>query len=101
MNARSNHFVLLSLLMLSGICNIVYSAEKQTTLRVEPAELRLAGELDRVQLVVTSHILKNHTIDVTHQVKYKSQTPRVVSVSSSGQVTPLANGESDHCCSIG
>ncbi|MCH9654897.1 MAG: DUF1549 and DUF1553 domain-containing protein [Planctomycetes bacterium] len=93
MNARSNHFVLLSLLMLSGICNIVYSAEKQTTLRVEPAELRLAGELDRVQLVVTSHILKNHTIDVTHQVKYKSQTPRVVSVSSSGQVTPLANGK--------
>ncbi|WP_298863652.1 DUF1549 and DUF1553 domain-containing protein [uncultured Gimesia sp.] len=93
MNACSTRFVFLSLLMFFGISNIVHSAERQTTLRVEPAALRLAGELDRVQLVVTSHITKHYSLDVTHQVKYRSQTPQVVSVSRSGRVTPLANGK--------
>jgi len=93
MNARPNCLSLFSLLILFGTSNYIYGAEKQTTLRVEPAELRLVGELDRAQLVVTSRIAKNRVIDVTHQVKYNSQTPQIVSVSSRGQVTPLANGK--------
>lgn len=93
MNVRSNCVALLSLLVLLNVSNTANSAEKQTTLHVEPAEIRLTGELDRIQLVVTSRTAKNRMIDVTHQVKYTSQTHQVVSVSSTGRVTPLANGK--------
>ena len=58
------------------------------TFRVQPTDIRLNGELDRVQLVVTSC----DDIDITGDVVFESRTPEVSSVSSPGRVAPHANG---------
>lgn len=93
MNNRLNQFLLLPIMiLLLGISNFAFSAENQSKLLVEPSKPLLAGKLDRVQLVVTSRIDKNRTVDVTHQVSYHSLSPEIISVSNSGRITPLKNG---------
>ncbi|HWB00797.1 MAG TPA: DUF1549 and DUF1553 domain-containing protein [Pirellulales bacterium] len=58
---------------------------------VEPLAATLTGNFARVQLQATRREA-NRALDVTREARYSSLSPQVVSVSDTGQVTPLANG---------
>ncbi|MDA1231185.1 MAG: DUF1549 domain-containing protein, partial [Planctomycetota bacterium] len=60
-----------------------------TNFCVRPAEVRLNGELDRVQLVVTT----DDDIDITGEVIFESSVADVAVVSTQGRVAPRANGQ--------
>ncbi len=61
-------------------------------LRVEPAEIRLAGNLDAVQLAVSAPQTPGQPADVTRAVRYESLTPQLVRVTATGLVRPIGNG---------
>ena len=63
-------------------------------LSVLPGELRLVGSEDSRQIVVTQ-ATKQYPIDVTRQVRYEVDPKGIVDVSSSGYVTPVANGRAN------
>jgi hypothetical protein len=61
-----------------------------TTRPISAATLR--GPDARLQLVVTASFSTGQFRDWTHAVRYSVEPPTVASVSSSGEVTPLADG---------
>lgn len=87
-------FVLFSLLALSqcdlAICD---AAAPGTDLRVEPAEIQIAGNLDRVQFVVTAENSAGRRIDITRRATYEVLTPAHARVSTVGRVTPIESGD--------
>ena len=86
-------FVSLGLLALSqcdlSICD---AAAPGTSLRVEPAEVQIAGNLDRVQFAVTVENDSGRRIDVTARATYEVLTPALARVSTSGRITPIESG---------
>ena len=68
------------------------AATPDTDFRVEPAEAQIAGNLDRVQFVVTVENDSGHTIDVTRHATYEVLTPALARVSTSGRLTPIESG---------
>lgn len=77
--------------VLVGCClagNIAVAAE--TELKLVPSELRWADAFARQQLLVSAGEL-----DVTHECKYESSNPAVVSVDATGYVVPLAPGKAE------
>ena len=67
----------------------VVPAGEPLALRAEPSEIRLAGPLARVQLVVTAPDGQGVPFDVTRSVTCRCLTADLLSVSDSGLVTPL------------
>ncbi len=67
-------------------------ASEPVTIHVDPSEVRLVSDLDRVQLVVSASTSSDHSQDVTHEATYESLSPGVVSVSARGRVSPQAAG---------
>jgi hypothetical protein len=62
---------------------------------VGPADVSLSGNYSRTQLVVTARGksgVNEHSADLTHQAKYRSSDPRVVSVSPAGELLAEGNG---------
>ena len=59
---------------------------------VEPRSAKLVGNFARLQLQAAERA-GDRARDVTRQVQYTSLSPKILGVSSSGQVTPLANGK--------
>lgn len=86
-------FVVLSLVALNqcdlSICD---AAAPGTGLRVEPAEVKIAGNLDRVQFVVTGTNDSGQKIDVTARATYEVLTPVLARVSTSGRLIPIESG---------
>ena len=86
-------FVSISLLVLSQcdlpICN---AAAPATGLRVEPAEVQIAGNLDRAQLVVTAESDTGRRFDVTDRATYEILSPALARVSTSGRLAPIQSG---------
>lgn len=70
----------------------VVTAGEPLALRAEPSEIRLAGPLARVQLVVTAQDGQGVPFDVTRSVTCRCLTADLLSVSDSGLVTPLREG---------
>jgi hypothetical protein len=60
---------------------------------VQPTSVRLTGDLDRVQLVVSTATQDGRVSDWTRSARFQSLVPAVAAVSPSGLVRPLANGQ--------
>jgi len=65
---------------------------ERPTIHVEPTEVRLVGDLDRVQIVVTAGNATERSIDITAEATYESLLPAVASVSASGRIAPKTFG---------
>ena len=63
-----------------------------TRLEVFPKEAVMDAQ-GKHQLVVTAHLSNGQQEDVTHEVRYVSNNPEVVKVSSEGQVEAVRTGE--------
>jgi hypothetical protein len=70
-------------------------AAKVTALEVEPAEVRLRGKYDYIQLIVTGRLASGDRIDVTRMAEYGTDNPAdccLVGVSQSGVVKAKTDG---------
>src|SRR5262245_129761 len=62
------------------------------TLHIEPAELRLSGNIDAAQLAVSIKNGDGHLIEQTREGKYETLDPEVAQVNAAGVVRPTGNG---------
>ncbi len=89
--AKSSLFVAL----LVALTNVAVAADG--TIEVEPREGKLIGKFARLQLRVTRQSADTAdivpTVDATREAVYSTPTPAILSVSITGQVTPLAAGQ--------
>jgi hypothetical protein len=62
---------------------------------IHPATVALKGEDDSKQLIVTGTLAGARLQDLTGDVKYEVADPKVVRVTASGRVIPLADGRTE------
>src|SRR5260370_11548413 len=60
-----------------------------------PSQNKLKGSDDSQQLVLTAGLAENQHQDLSADVKYEVADPRIVRVTSSGRVIPLADGQTE------
>jgi len=75
-----------------ALASPVVADEKQSGLRVEPAEATLKGSIDRLQLQVSLQE-GDRVVDVTRSAVYTSLKPEICSVTPTGRVIPLSSGK--------
>jgi hypothetical protein len=65
-----------------------------TQIEIQPASFHITGTRQTLQLIVTGRLSDSELADVTHAVTYRvpDPDPGVVTVTSSGRVSPLRNG---------
>jgi hypothetical protein len=63
-----------------------------SSLDVQPKDIRLVGDDDSRQLVVTAVTKAGQLQDLTGDVRYEIADPRVARITASGRVVPLGNG---------
>ncbi len=71
------------------------------TLTVHPAQIALKGIDDAQQLILTAELLDGRVQDLTPDVKYETANNKIVRVTSTGRVLPLANGNTEIVVSFG
>lgn len=79
-----------SALVLLGAC---VSQAPKVDLQVTPPTLTLEGNFVRVQLLVAAGADKERAADLTHKALYQSSRPEVVTVSPTGRLLAMSNGE--------
>src|SRR5262249_9175657 len=62
------------------------------SLSVQPASIKLVGSDDTCQIVLTGQLTGARLQDLSGDVKYEVADAKIVRVTSSGRVYPLANG---------
>lgn len=74
-------------------------------IRISPAKVELAGNFARTQLVVTetdsAEQMSDRSVDLTHSAVYKSTNPKIVSVSKTGRLLAVSNGQAEIVVSVG
>ena len=83
---------IIALAMVSVVGNVVHAENTPVSLRVEPQQAKLAGNLSRLQLLVTGTNSSGRQLDLTRSAKYENLSTSVVSVSETGVVVPRASG---------
>ncbi len=68
---------------------------------VHPSKIALKGIDDAQQLVLTAELLNGRLQDLTGDVKYEVADNKVVRVTSTGRVLPLANGATEITAAFG
>jgi hypothetical protein len=68
------------------------AASEVKELQVFPAEIKLIGEDDARQMVLTAVLQSGSLQDLTGNVQYEPANTAIVRVTSAGRVTPVANG---------
>jgi len=68
---------------------------------VHPAKIALKGMDDAQQLVFTAELIGGRLQDLTGEVKYEVADKKVVRVTSTGRVLPLANGTTEITAAFG
>lgn len=91
MRRRSVRCSFLSLLAIYWLA-VPLAQGAELSLQVEPAEVRLVGVLDRVQLVVIAMGAEGVPADVTREATFESVSPLAV-VSNSGRVAGVMEGK--------
>lgn len=61
-------------------------------LKIAPADIKLVGEDDARQIVLTGAITSGGSQDLTGDVEYEVADSKIARVTSTGRVVPLANG---------
>ncbi len=62
------------------------------TLTVQPDKVILKGIDDAQQLILTASLAGSRVLDLTHDVKYEVADDKIVRVTSTGRIVPIANG---------
>ena len=89
---RLGRLVAAWLVMVSVVGNVVHADNASVSLRVEPPQVRLVGNLDRLQLQGTGTDGGGRQYDLTHAASYSLSSGDIASVSKTGAVVPLASG---------
>ncbi len=71
------------------------------SLASQPTKIALKGMDDAQQLVITATLAGKRLQDLSGDVKYEVADPKVVRVSTSGRVMPLANGSTEISATYG
>lgn len=89
----------LTIFMNSLVVTSVIAAEPSLTrLSLAPAEIKLDGARSRQQVIVSGHVSDASTLqgtDLTRAVVFKSSNPAIVTVSETGIVQPVSDGEAE------
>lgn len=91
--ARSLPAMLLFLISSIVFSPIVVLADSPVGLRVVPEAVQLTTPETSDQLLVWGRGASGQEFDVTHQVEYTSTPDGIVSISLTGQITPLHDGQ--------
>ena len=89
---RLGGLILTWMAMVSVAGNAVHADNTPVSLHVEPSQVALAGNLDRLQLQVTGTDGGGRQFDLTHAASYSISSGDIASVSKTGAVVPLASG---------
>jgi hypothetical protein len=65
------------------------------SLHIHPNRIALKGIDDAQQLVLTAELINGQLQDLSGDVKYETANPKIVRVTSTGRVLPLANGATE------
>jgi hypothetical protein len=71
---------------------VLPAAADLRSVAVVPQKVALKGIDDAQQLILTATLADGRLFDLTHDATYEAADPKVVRVSSTGRVVPLANG---------
>jgi hypothetical protein len=71
------------------------AASEIKALSVFPTTVKLVGQDDAQQLVLTAVLNDGRLQDLTHDAKFEAGDGKVVRVSSTGRIVPLANGTAE------
>jgi hypothetical protein len=95
----SRYFTWTVLALGLGAASSVRAADFQVT----PAAVALTGNFARIQLLVTAKdgSAGDRADDLTHRAIYVSANPSVITVSSTGQILALANGDTSVNVTVG
>ncbi|MDA0285103.1 MAG: DUF1549 domain-containing protein, partial [Planctomycetota bacterium] len=75
--------------------------DKLVSIEAIPNAIELAGAFEKSQLVLTGRLANGTTVDVTRMVQFSVAQPNVISVSSSGLVRVLGQGETTLSANVG
>lgn len=93
---ESFRLLLPSSVVLAFATSAVFAKPGDAGFRVTPETVRMQGNLERTQLVVTAtnaaRQASDRSADLTHAVKYQSSNPGIATVSESGRVVAIGNG---------
>jgi Protein of unknown function (DUF1553)/Protein of unknown function (DUF1549)/Bacterial Ig-like domain (group 2) len=82
---------------LTILCVLVSSSRTRAEFQVSPSAPVLDGNFARLQLLVSTAdkqgLVTERSADLTRQASYQSSRPEVVTVSATGQLAALANGQ--------
>lgn len=95
----------LIVLAMASLATFATPAEAETSFTIRPAAITLRGNFDRGQLLVTATnaqgAIDELSNDLTHGAIYKSESPAVVTVSSTGQLLAQADGKAKISVTVG
>ncbi len=83
---------IIALAIVSVVGNVVHAENTPVSLRVEPQQARLVGNLARLQLQVTGTDGRGRQFDLTRAASYSISAGSIASVSKTGAVVPLGSG---------
>src|SRR5438552_957561 len=66
-----------------------------------PAKIALKGSDDAQQIILTASLKDNRLHDLTTDIKYEVADSKIVRVTTSGRVIPLANGSTEITAAFG
>jgi hypothetical protein len=71
------------------------------TLAIDPKQVEIKGGEDARQLILTATLSDGRLQDLTGDVQYEAADPKLIRVTSSGRVLPVANGSTEITVSYG
>ena len=85
-------FVRITIVAFVSMCMVAAPYALANDFQVGPKHAELNGIFDRIQLTATDSSDKDRPADVTRKVRFENRTPEVLSISETGTVTPIADG---------
>lgn len=76
------------------------ATDKLTSIKASPESVQLDGAFEKTQLVLTGQLANGGSLDVTRMVRFAVDNPGVVSVSSTGLIRVLGQGQAKLTASL-
>ncbi len=84
--------IVLMLVLSNALHSQTSVSSRITKLDIQPRSFHITGTRQSLQLIVTGQSTDSEAADVTHSVSYRVLDPTIVTVTSTGLVSPLGNG---------
>ena len=79
----------------------LYGTDQLISLKASPESITLAGAFEKNQLVLTGQLANGNSVDVTRMVTFAIAQPNIVTVSNTGLVRVLGQGQTKLTATVG